>query len=55
MTLRDALNLDPIQPERSTCSLLRVFGSNSPQVQNDAAERHYQEAFMTRGFGLNRN
>mgnify|MGYP002712433884 FL=1 len=55
VALRDALELDPAQPERYTFSLLRVFGSNTPQAQIDAAEKHYKEALMTRRFGLNRN
>ena len=49
------LELDPAQPERYTFSLLRVFGSNTPQAQIDAAEKHYKDALMTRRFGLNRN
>lgn len=55
VALRDALDIDPTQPERYTFSLLRVFGSNTPQPQIDAAEKHYKEALMTRRFGLNRN
>ena len=55
VALRDALELDPAQPERYTFSLLRVFGSNTPQAQIDAAEKHYKDALMTRRFGLNRN
>lgn len=55
LALRDALELDPAQPERYTFSLLRVFGSNTPPAQIDAAEKHYKEALMTRRFGLNRN
>ncbi|MCV7579856.1 GIY-YIG nuclease family protein, partial [Micrococcus luteus] len=55
VALRDALELDPAQPERYTFSLLRVFGSNTPPAQIDAAEKHYKEALMTRRFGLNRN
>ncbi|ACS31771.1 hypothetical protein [Micrococcus luteus] len=55
LELGDALELDPAQPERYTFSLLRVFGSNTPQAQIDAAEKHYKEALMTRRFGLNRN
>ncbi|MCJ2195208.1 hypothetical protein MUG60_11235 [Kaistella montana] len=55
VALRDALELDPAQPERYTFSLVRVFGSNTPQAQIDAAERHYKEALMTRRFGLSRN
>ena len=35
--------------------LTRVFGSNTPQAQIDAAEKHYKDALMTRRFGLNRN
>ena len=55
VALRDALELDPAQPERYTFSLLRVFGSNTPPAQIDAAEKHYKDALMTRRFGLNRN
>ena len=34
---------------------LHEVGSNTPQVQIDAAEKHYKDALMTRRFGLNRN
>ena len=52
---RDAHALDPAQSSRYTFSLLRVFGSNTPQAEIDAAEKHYKDALMTRRVGLNRN
>ena len=36
-------------------SLRRVFGSSTPSTEVDSAESHYQDALMTRQFGLNRN
>ncbi|OBG21646.1 hypothetical protein A5768_26465 [Mycolicibacterium fortuitum] len=35
-------------------SIVRVFGPNTSSSEMNAAKSHYQEALMTRQFGLNR-